>query len=313
MTGRSERLAGFLAALLSALAGFALPLHAQQPSPKPITLAAIIESMEARERLADSVMVRWNRDEQYSAGALLEKASTWTSPCEMLLKGGSMRYVGTTFSHSGASVTQIHHVSSYDGKESRFLQGTKPPLGHILVLEEDEKGNTDAGVPSLRPLMLYFRPLAEPYNTLSRKTLKLLDERKTIDGRECVSVDDGRTRVYVDRDRDFVPVAFDCRTTKGRFVYGGTLEYYHKQGAMQWLPKAFHVTMHFRGQNVADRIRGEGVQTEIGVPLKDSDFVLKFEPGTIVWDARTREEYRILSDGSKEPIERRRRRRAPPK
>jgi hypothetical protein len=74
------------------------------------------------------------------------------------------------------------------------------------------------------------------------------------------------------------------------------------------------VTLHQKGQqNVPERIRGDGVQTEIGVPLKDSEFALTFERGTVVWDARTREQYRIRDDGSKEPIERRRGRRAAPK
>jgi hypothetical protein len=62
---------------------------------------------------------------------------------------------------------------------------------------------------------------------------------------------------------------------------------------------------------VADRVRGDGVQTEIRASLKDSDFLLKFEPGTIVWDMRTRQQFRIRDDGAKELIQRRRRR-APP-
>jgi hypothetical protein len=301
MTGRFERLAGFLAASLSALAGFALPLHAQQPSPKPVTLATLVEAMEARQKLADSVTVRWTRNERYSAGALLANPSTWTSPGEMLLKGGSMRYVGKTFSHVGESVSLIDHVSSFDGNESRFLQGTKPPQGFI----NEEKVNTDAHVACLQPLMLYFRPLAEPYAMLKRETLKLLDERKTIDGHECVTVDDGHARVYLDCDRDFVPVAFHLYTKNRRLVYDGSLEYYRKQDAMRWLPKAFQVTLHWKGQNVPDRIRGEGVQTEIAAPLKDSDFLLKFEPGTVFWDMRTRQEYRVRDDGSNEFIPRR--------
>ena len=269
----------------------------------------LVDAMEAREKRADSVSVRWTRNERYSAGALLAKPSTWTSPGEMLLKGGSMRYVGKTFSHLGESVSLIDHVSSFDGNESRFLQGTKPPQGFI----NEEKVNTDAHVACLQPLMLYFRPLAEPYAMLKRETLKLLDERKTIDGHECVTVEDGHARVYLDCDRDFVPVAFHLYTKNRRLVYDGSLEYYRKQDAMRWYPKAFQVTLHWKRQNVPDGIRGEGVQTEIGASLKDSDFLLKFEPGTVFWDMRTREEYRVRDDGSNELIPRRRGKRVPAK
>jgi hypothetical protein len=300
-----KRLAAFLAASLSTLAAFALPLHAQQASPNPITLAMLVDVMEARQKLADSVTVRWTRNERYRAGALLGKPSTWTSPCEMLLKGGSMRYVGKTFSHSGGDVTQIDHVSSYDGKESRLLSGVEPPRGYILDPGDGEKGNTDAGVPSLQPLMLYFRPLAEPHAMLRRATLRLLDEHKTIDGHDCVTVDDGRTRVYLDRDRDFVPVAFHRYNKNRPVVYDGSLEYYRKHDSLRWIPKAFQVTLHVTGPNVADRIHGDGVQTETDVPLKDSDFVLKFEPGTISWDMRTKTQYRVREDGSNELIPRR--------
>jgi hypothetical protein len=294
--------------LLSILAALPRTLAAQQTSPKPITLAMLVDAMEAREKRADSVSVRWTRNERYSAGALLAKASAWTSPCEMLLKGSSMRYVGKTFSHSGADVTQIDHVSSYDGKESRFLQGSKPPSGYILALGEEEKGNTDANTSGVLPLMLYFRPLAEPYDTLRRKTLNVLDEHKTVDGHECVTVDDGHLRVHLDRDRDFVPVAFQAYLKDGRVYLDGSLEYYRKQDAMRWYPKAFQVTLHWKAQNVPDRIRGGGVQAEIGASLKDSDFLLKFEAGTVFWDMRTRQEYRVRDDGSNELIPRRRRR-----
>jgi hypothetical protein len=306
--GEFYRLAEFLVASLVILAA-PDSLCAQPTSSKQVTLAAIIESMEAREKLADSVTVRWTQSERYSAGALLAKASTWTSPCEMLLKGSSMRYVGKTFSHSGGDVTQIDHVSSYDGKESRFLQGLEPPRGYILLLDEEEKGNTDAGSPSLQPMMLYFRPLAEPYETLRRKTLRLLDEHKTIDGRECIAVHDGRTRAYLDRDRDFVPVAFHRYAKDHRVIYDGSLEYYRKQGGTRWLPKSFQLTMHVKvQQGVPNRIGGDSVQTEIDAPLKDSDFLLKFEPGTTFWDMRTKKEYRVRDDGSNEFIPRRRRR-----
>jgi hypothetical protein len=294
-------------------------LPAQQPSPKPITLATLVDVMEAREKLADSMTVRWTKSERYRAGALLAKQSTWTSPCEMLLKGGSMRYVGKTFSIVGGSPNVIDHVSSYDGNESRYLQGTKPPLGRIL----EKKVNTDARTSALLPLMLYFRPLAEPYDTLKRKTLKLVDERKTIDGHECVTVDDGSLRVNLDCERDFVPVAYQFYLEKGAqaaessrpgfVLQDGSIEYYRKQDALRWYPKASQVTFHNRGQEgVPDRIRGDGVQTQIGAPLKDRDFALIFEPGTVVWDARTREEYRIRDDGSKE-ITKQRRKPVPPK
>jgi hypothetical protein len=235
----------------------------------------------------------------------------------MLLKGASMRYVGKAFLMTGG-VSLIEYVTSYDGNESRLLMGRKPPRGTI----REEKRNIEADHTQLVAFMLYFRPLAEPYDALRRKTLKLLDERKTIDGHECVVVDDGRTRVYLDCDRDFIPVAFQryvqpswrmAGSDRPGFVYlDGSIEYYRKQGGMRWLPKAFQVTMHGNQPGANDRTRGDQVQTEIGASLKDSDFSLIFQPGTVVWDARTWVEYRIRDDGSKE-ITKRRRKPAPPK
>jgi hypothetical protein len=73
------------------------------------------------------------------------------------------------------------------------------------------------------------------------------------------------------------------------------------------------VTHHLGHQNVPDRIRGDGVQTNIGAPLKDSDFWLNFKPGTIFWDMRTRQQCRVRDDGSNELIPRRGGKRAPQK
>jgi hypothetical protein len=305
-----ERLAGFLAALLSALAAFAFPLYAQQASPKPVTLAWLVHKMEARERRAASASLRWTQSERYSVGAILAKPSEFTFACEMLLKGDSMRYVGKTFSHNvGGGGNVIDHFLSYDRNEHTYLQGAKSPLRRIL----GERASTDDHLFTLLPFRLYFRPFAGPYAPLKQKTLKLLDDRKTIDGHECVTVDDGHLRVYLDRDRDFVPVAFQAYGGNGVLRLDGNIEYYSKEDAMRWVPKAFQVTLHVKGQNEADRIRGDDVQTDIGDLLKDSDFSVIFEPGMTVWDERTGQQYRIRQDGSKEPIAKRPRKIAPPK
>jgi hypothetical protein len=296
-----KRLASCLS-LLAVLAALPLYLPAQQPSPKPITFATLVEVMEAREKVADSVVVRWNQIARYS-GSLLPKPREFTDARELLLRGAAARCAGRPFRHIGEGWTHIDYVSSYDGKLSRCLIGLKPPRGYI----SEEKGSRDTNSPTVLPLMLYFRPLAEPYDTLRRNTLQLLDERKTIDGHQCVAIDDGRTRVYLDRDRDFIPIAFKS-SRPGFVLLEGSIEYYRKQDAMRWHPKVFQVTLHNEGQKgVPDRVRGDSVQTAIGAPLKESDFALTFEPGTLVWDGRTGEEYRILSDGSKEPIKQRRR------
>jgi hypothetical protein len=319
--GDFNRTVGCLCVLVCTLGALSLPLSAQQTSPKPITLAMLVDVMEARQKLADSVAVRWTASSRYSAGALLAKPCEFTHPCEMLLRGGLSRYFGKSFSHIGGGLTQIDHVSSYDGNESRFLEGLKPPRGYIL--EQEEKGTGDTNNSDVLPLMLYFRPLAEPYDTLRPKTLKLLDERKTIEGHECVTVDDGRTRVYLDCDRDFIPVACPRYLQKGQgaaessrpgfVLLDGSIEYYRKQDAMRWYPKSFQVIKHNKGQQgVSNRTRGDDVQTEIGAPLKDSDFSLKFEPGTVFWDMRTRQQYRVRDDGSNELIPRRRGKRVVP-
>jgi hypothetical protein len=268
-------------------------LPAEQPSPKPITLAAIIESMEAREKLADSVAVRWNQSTWYSARALLPKPCEFMGAREMLLRGASARCVGKSFSSVGEELTQIDHVSSYDGDLSWKLEGLKPPRGYIEVAEKGSYRDTNNSI--ILPLMLYVRPLAEPYDTLSRTTLKLLDQRRTIDGHECVGVDDGRTRVYLDRDRDFIPVACQRYLPKssrvappGFVLLDGSIEYYRKQDAMRWYPKAFQLTKHYQVAGVSSRTRGDSVQTTIGVAIKDGAFALSFGPGTIVYDARTR-------------------------
>jgi hypothetical protein len=287
------RLTCFISALFCALVQFATPVRAQQTAQKPITLAAIVEAMETRQKRAASVSVRWNQNERYRGG-------DYEFPCEMLLKGDSMRYVSKTYMHNGGSVSLIDPVSTWDGKESRFLQGMQPPAGRIL----SEKGNRDARTTLLVPLMLYFRPLV----TLDTKALALADGRKTIDGRQCVTIDDGEMRVDLDRGREFIPVAFEVYLEDGRVYSGGTLEYYRNRDARTWVPKSFQLKTPSR-----QSIRGSNVQTAMAALLKESEFVLTFEPGTIVWDARTQEEYRVGADGSKELIGRPRRRKPLPK
>lgn len=296
----SRKLAALLSSALVALAVFASPLHAQQTAAKSVSLPAIIDAMEARQKLAMSVSLRWTRTEHYKAGALLPKPSTWTFSCELLLNGNSTRYAGKIFNHVRGNISLIDYTSSFDGKESRRLLSIEPLYGSIHRVKESPSYLFESP-PHLAPLLLFFRPLDEPYGTLQRRSWKLLDERRRINGHDCVTVDDGRTRAYLDCDRDFIPVAFKRYTKDRTFLHRGSLEYYRTQGAMRWLPKSFLVKPISNRQDVADDIRGDAVQTEIALPLKDSNFHLDFAPGTVVWDAGTEQEFRVRDDGSKEP------------
>jgi hypothetical protein len=282
-------------------------VRAQQASPKRITLAAVVDAMEARQKLTASVMVRWNDDHWYRGPGGVVKQNGFTCPSEMLIRGDSMRYSTKCLNFVGGSVSLVERDSSYDGNESRYFVASNPPRGGILK----EKGNHDAVCSPNLPLRLCYRPIAEPFATLKRKDLKLSDARKTIDGHECVQVDDGHLRVDLDCERDFVPVAFEGYLDGKRYM-DGSIEYYRKGDAIAWVPKAFQVNFGLRQQGVEQRDRGSDVQTAVGAPLKDSDFALIFKPGTIVFDQRTREQYRVRDDGSKEPVGRRQRRNPPP-
>ena len=297
----SRKLAALFSSVLFALAAFASPL-------RPATVCEAGWSrrdpwrMEAREKLTASVSLRWTRTDHYKAGALLPKPSTWTFSCELLLKGNSMRYAGKIFNHARGNISLIDYTSTFDGKESRRLLGIEPLYGSIHRVKETPSFLLESP-PHLAPSLLFFRPLADPYGTLQRRSWKLVKEHKLIDGHNCVTVDDGRTHAYLDCDRDFIPVAFDRYTLKDHlFMYRGSLEYYRSQGAMRWVPKSFLVKLHSHARDVADEIRGDGVQTELDVPLKDSNFHVNFKPGTVVWDAGTEQEYRVRDDGSKEPF-----------
>jgi hypothetical protein len=295
------RLTSHSSAFLAVLVASPLLLHAQASSkpvpPRPITLALIVDAFEARQKRADSVRLRWIQTEWHRAGAFGSTTSEWTYPCEMLLRGESMRFAGKIPSVARGSVSMIDHVSSYDGIDSRYLSRGKKPWGGITTRKE----NTDATVHYLLPLRLYLRPLVGSFHTLDREELRLSDERKTIDGRECVAIDDGHMRVYCDCERDFIPVAIQCYI-KGNLSLDGKLEYreYRRQGASSWLPQAFEVTRYSKSAGVENRFRGEKIEVEMGAPFKDSDIGLVFEPGTTVFDMKTGEEYRIQKDGTKE-------------
>jgi hypothetical protein len=247
------RLTRFVSALSCALVLIAVPARAQQTAQKPITLAAIIDAMEAREKRTASVSVRWSQHKAFRA--LFDKPAECTYPSELLLKDDSMRHTCQTFwfrRGGNVTVTLIDHLSTWDGKESRYLQGGTPPAGRILT----EIGNTEGKAPHLLALLLYFRPLADPPARVKRKTLKLADGRKTIGGRECVTIDDGHLRADLDCTREFIPVSFETYGRDGRVRYDGTLEYYHEQGTTAWVPKAFAIKLHLVRAGIADRVGG---------------------------------------------------------
>jgi hypothetical protein len=219
-------------------------MYASDQPPKPVTLEMVVAALEAREKQATTVQLRWNVIVHYKAGSIVTstqaKQMRWEGkslergipgepvayryPCELVLKNDGMKYIAKTFrvNQKEAALTLIAYTSSYDGHESKYQMNAKPKArGTILT----ERRNTDVDTPALLPLMLHYRPLGETFSTLNKRVLKLSNERALIKGHNCVRIDDGRIRLFVDCGRAFIPVAFELYRKNGELLLDGEIEY----------------------------------------------------------------------------------------
>jgi hypothetical protein len=255
--------------------------RAAEPSAKSLTRDDVIKTLESREMALQMVELRWTVDHHYEVGGQMPVAFTrdlhmrgkalktgipaqpvtFHYSSELRLKGDTTECFSKTFriNDAEASLSLIPYRTSYDGRVSKVLVGSDPTREQPMP----EATNTNVATVGNLPILIYYRPLAEKFAILDKDALKISEQTVLINGHRCVRVGDGRSRVYLDRDRKLIPIAFQRIRSNGEKTLDVTIEY-APHSTLDFVPKHFVVKHYLEPSKLSEMITGEIVETHWG-------------------------------------------------
>jgi beta-lactamase regulating signal transducer with metallopeptidase domain len=155
---------------------------------------------------------------------------------------------------------------------------------------------------TLYALTLTIRPLDAFGTGVQPPKFRITTENALIDGLRCVEIQTvdrhGRLeRCWVDPAREDLVVAYELQEDQDRPKEARTVSIQYRYDPVHgWVPAGW--TSKQPGELSEDRV----TKYAINEPIPAETFSLKLAPGTLVFDQRTRERYRVAKDGSKSDV-----------
>jgi hypothetical protein len=296
-------------------------LAAEKPASPAMEIEQLRVAMEVLGERASAVRIRWHEVVQLNAGGALTpdqakememegdaavtglptRSLRFECPGELLLKNDWMRLSTKVCEQSNGTPRPLGWVSANDGVQSRFVEVSEDGAkqGEVLTIEENHQSHSVR----IMPFLLYLRPFSAPFNILKRERLALKDPNARLGARQCILLDDGDTRVWVDPARACIPLAIEEYLADGRKTWRTDIEY-QSHPVLYWFPSRYSVQVFDPGQQgkVKESHVADQITVEPRLPLEQRDFALTFAPGTTVYDEKTKERYQIGADGSRQSL-----------
>jgi hypothetical protein len=218
----------------------------------------------------------------------------------LLLKDSWMKF-STKDCGSGSTAEEAISASrsAYDGVESRSLT-SNAGKGLLYGFISTKGENEDSHQARLLPLFMYFRPFAEPFHILTKRTLRIKAADVVVNNRHCVVVSDGLTSAWLDPLRACVPLVIEQYRPSGRCSLRAEIQY-AEDDVLYWVPKRYRVNVynivHPNKLDVCYELSDIVIKPRVS--LSQRDFALIFPLGTNVYDGRDGTRYRVGPDGTK--------------
>jgi len=275
----------------------------------PKTLERILANWKAREERTRSIYFSWESrrfvgqaaDDRTKGKASLQQAERSSQFTLWAERPYRFRLDRAPLAASAPTAT------SFVGKTRSVTSG-------LTELNVQEPGNT-SGLPvatvSARSdqsplatatpgLTFAFHPEDALVNSRSRK-FRVVSEDALVNGLHCVEIQKSNDRgnviekCWVDPARDDVVVAYEHWFPPQQRRSTTSIEY-QQDRVHGWVPA------RWTDSSAGERREETVTNYAINKPIPAETFSLKLAPGTLVFDQRTREQYRVAKDGSKSDV-----------
>jgi len=279
-----------------------------------IDVEHLLEVWKARQDKCKTYRLEWRETRLDAAGSLSVPGIAQTAPpedtefssdCTLIVdsarsifrfdgKGWYGRYdpPGQLRVHKW-TLAERKYTAVFDGVDAKNLTlrvpGMSEPHGEIRL----QKLNPELRNGTIQAVQWFFRPLQREMGGFDPDGIRVLDERETIDGCECIAVlaskrkDDMNSvwRLWIDPKADYVirrgameAGTFTNPTTKTDISYKPDTD-------LGWVPEKWTRTF-WAGNKISMKVTHRMTRHQVGGKVADDDFRVEFPAGTQVRDFR---------------------------
>jgi hypothetical protein len=294
---------------VSALLGACLcAVNARADAP---LLQEIQRAWQARQDRFPSVVLRWEQEEHYAAGAFLNKDEvSVTRKMEFVFDGERCSFVADgprwtsetrAFNHetfrvtvNGADVKMLFSGEAFGNHASGFI------CGHTTMTVGSDYNR--------EPPIVTFRPTAPNMTWFSIPDWSVSSPREVLNGHECVKLEIrphewSRENLWLAREVDFLPVRHEW-FERERFLKRLDTEYVDRADVGP-VPQNWRCIEVFRE---SDKLRwvltANVAELKLNVAMPAGQFDIEFPPGTTVGDEKAGRISVVRKDGTWRPIDR---------
>ena len=257
------------------------------------TLAEIKAVLEKRQERLESCTFKWVEVQVYEPASLIDPGAgvlfrlnanaartgvpaattTFAAVKEFAIKGSMARYTAPQISiDASGEIHLVDYVSSYDGKQSRYLSSPSDGPAHGAITVDTR--NRDTPSRDLSPLLLALRPLDARLCGVNLDYSKIVRQSVMIDGADCVELQYRQMHLWLDRARGFAV----RRMSSGNRTFSIACT---KHSPDVWLPRSWQIVENNRAgraQSITAKVKACLLDTN----LEEKDFRLDFPVGASI-------------------------------
>jgi hypothetical protein len=312
--------------ILIIYAGFFIFLPSKPVMGEEYSLEQIFGAWEEREENVKSFYILWEFSEVRTKDSfpyiteMAENSDSPIPPDTLAIKGKISLWVSGNAMRleterpqwdvaKGRNVdTKI--LSSYDGDN---FSGRASPMGlsHPQLAIYDEDRHPDWDLIPARPVIMAFRILNPKFTSLSKRSDYKIIGHTNFNGEDCIILDyvkgrsNGttilpvRNEIWVCPNMNF-SIVRNIKYVEEMVENDIQIQMERKDGQI-WIPVEWRRVKTFNKKVLRSEI-GKCLTFTLNPPLEKEFFILNQEPGMVVENFRTGENYLVKEDGSRRPI-----------
>jgi hypothetical protein len=294
----------FLASV--ALSLFVVSSASCQSPDRDLAIKPIVDVWAKREAATKNARFVW-RQENTSVGILkliaadaarrgIVKPSAASAPAVAISQVSSLCLDGDRFSYTvdteGAKEFQMppHYRSTFDGTTSQSyaaIETENRRAGTGTATIRLDSSNLDMTRPSVRPLLLAFRPLNQRFGRINMLDYRVSPARGRIGEVSCLILEHAGEQqphksYWLDPDRDYI-VLRELQTFKGQEQVRTDI-FYERDESFGWIPRSWKVVTLDRKGSFDGSFIATVSEYKINLGIRSSEFQLELPDGTQVHD-----------------------------
>lgn len=303
---------------LSSLIVYSLPVNAAEDN-----MQVLAKAWKERQERVRSMQFTWTETRLHPRGIapfvkgddqrVRPKDMSYNVYHRLVIDGEKMRYSydGKTWKQDMMDVTDMNHISVFDGQTPKLLDkgvGLDYPIGAVL---RDQRSPDVTQLQNI-PVLLCYRAANPTMSPITLANYSVSSEKATINGRLCIvlkehpGLHNGVISIYVDPERGYSIMRYTIGVN-GNVQVQLDLKY-SSDSDSGWVPASWELALQSPSGLLQQHSQSSVTISKINPSIPPGEFQLDFPVGAWITDQRTKRDngdyvsFLVRSDGTERVV-----------